>query len=1303
MTVLALQRRAGNAAVSALLAGRSRAEGEAADRMDSALRQLRTDDPSIDVVETGLKEAKAAGVPVDLEGTPPPASALAVTTTGFGPAAVAPKKPPVPPKPVPPHTALGKAAARGAKDKGATGKPGGAATRGTAAPAGAGTATTPVVGGVAGLAPDQLLQPPVPPVGIRPEQDPAFAAVTRGIGSAATTARAHGPAAAKAKEAQDAAVAPPGDLSAQAEAAKVDAMDAQQPGSFDKKAFIAAVKGAIEAKSPKTLKEADEYAESGKAEEVKGSVAGLVTEGKGEQTKDIATAAGAPPDQSKAVPKEVVPMAGEPVGRVPSVPAAGAVPKPAPPEQTNLQAGKHQADAELASADVTEEQLTRSNEPEFQQAVEDKKVAAEHADTAPGQFREQEQQVIQQDRAEATAGVSATVAGMQGTRAAALAGLVADKTRTKDEDEGRRGEVTAKVQAIYAVAEQDVRAILEGIDPKVEQVFGEGEAAARQAFEAYVDTKMSAYKKDRYGGWLGGLRWAKDKLLGMPSKVDAFYEAGRELYLKRMDGVISRVADIVGGDLTRAKKRIAAGKAEIAAYVKKLPADLRKTGAKAAEEIGDRFDSLEGEVAAKQESTVDALASKYVESRKGLDERIEALQAANKGLVDKAIGAIKGVINTIRELAAMLKNALSRVAGVVGQIIKDPVGFLGNLIAGVKGGILKFKDHIVDHLRNGLMGWLFGALAEGGVELPESFDLKGVIKLLASIFGLTWARIRTRIVRQIGAPAMAAAEKGVEVFQVLAAQGVGGLWQMLVDKLGDLKEMILEKVKDFVVTKIIVAGITWLIGLLNPAAAFIKACKLIYDVVMFFVSNASRIADFVNTVIDSVAEVVRGNVGGVVEKINQVLGKMVPILIGFLASVIGLGGIGKKVREIVTALQKPVTRAIDAVVKKGLQLAAPLIRGLKRLGGRVKAKVLGGDDSPAGKADRLRKGMSAAVSAANRYAGRRVGAQALRPALGAIRLRYGLGVLEPLQQGNRWAVRGQVQRTTLLTQAEAADLAAIPGLRPEELEYFRSRVPQLPERSTRGPYDQPRGQARTAVNNLERGVRNPQANLERLKDIFRLHGRPRVGPVPEAPRGGQQIRARIRVRVEPGATPLEMGGTGRPAGTGERAPRGGGYELFNWDPSLKTPEGGEKVGRGAVYTSSNVRNDTGVATQTDILTRSWATGGNDPHQANTNHTENQLAFWLDQQGEGFLARVIGIEMHSTYSPCSTCVDVLRGIRGTLDGHRGENPPASLMISWQQWYGPAAHQASPRRQATQTTVQDIINLERARWRTSGPRR
>ena len=112
------------------------------------------------------------------------------------------------------------------------------------------------------------------------------------------------------------------------------------------------------------------------------------------------------------------------------------------------------------------------------------------------------------------------------------------------------------------------------------------------------------------------------------------------------------------------------------------------------------------------------------------------------------------------------------------------------------------------------MTWLFGALANAGIELPETFDVKGIIRLLLSLFGLTWANIRSRIVAQIGEKAMGAIEKGVEIFQTIATQGVAGLSNMLLEKLGDIKEMILAQVKDFVVTKIITAGITWLIGLL---------------------------------------------------------------------------------------------------------------------------------------------------------------------------------------------------------------------------------------------------------------------------------------------------------------------------------------------------------------------------------------------------------------------------------------------------------------------------------------------------------
>lgn len=938
--VLALQRKAGNEAINALLLGQlRRPSSQAARQMAEARAELGQDEPKVDKVETGLKTARSLGIPVDLEGIRPPASALAVTSTGFGPGAVAAKRPVPPPKKTPPVSPLGRAAAKKPslpKTPGPVQSPRPPAQAGEPIPA----ATV------------DPYRPPAAPRLVRPQDDPAFTAVTGSVSATAKRTRAHAPAAAKAGEAQAAAIPPTNDVGSQAKAAKADTMDAQRPGSFDKKAFIAAVEAAIAAKTPTTLAQADKYKESGKTAEVKGEIKGLVAEGKAGQSNDIAVATAAPPDQSKAIAKPVTPMGPEPVGAAATIAAGGAVPKPAPADQLNLAAGTHQANDELAGADVTEQQLAESNEPQFTEAVADKKAAAAHATSAPAAYRAEEAQVISQGKTEAQNDTKSGLSGMQSSRVAAIGKLVADKGRAKTKDEAKRAEVTTRIDGIFNATEADVKKILDGIDPKVDKEFNAGEARARAMFESFVDAKMRAYKKDRYGGWLGKLRWVRDKIKGMPSKVNEFYVAGRELYLKQMNQTIARVADIVGTNLNAAKTRIATGRAEIATYVKSLPKDLQKVGAEASSQIGERFEQLESDVDAKQDALIDSLATKYVEARKGLDERIEELQAENKGLVDKAIGAIKAVINTIRELVAMLSDVLSRAAGVVGQIIKAPVKFLGNLIAGVKGGILKFKDDFLGHLRRGLMSWLFGALAEGGVELPKSFDLKGIIGFLASLFGFTWANIRNRIVKKIGEPAMGAVEKGVQIFQVIAGpEGIGGLWQMLLEKLGDVKETIFNSVKDFVQDRIIAAGISWLIGLLNPAGAFIKACKLIYDIVMFFVNNTARLAKFVGTILDSMAEIVAGNISAVVDKINDVLGQMVPIIIGFLASLIGLGGIGAKIKEIVTKLQKPVNKAIDFVINTGLKLAAPIIRGISGVTKKVKAKVAAGKAWVKGKAE----------------------------------------------------------------------------------------------------------------------------------------------------------------------------------------------------------------------------------------------------------------------------------------------------------------------------------------------------------------
>ena len=706
--------------------------------------------------------------------------------------------------------------------------------------------------------------PPVPPSAPDPQQHPGFRAAAGRITGARQKARSH-PSPHKQAEAAGKAAKPPADhKESQAKAAKAADMGAAPVGGFDKAAFIAAVSAAIAKAAPKNLEEADKFAESDKSAAVAAEVKGKVSAGKDASAKPMADASAKAPDESKAVEKPVTALQAPPApGAPPAIGAKEAMPTKAPAEQTDLRNGPAETDAKMGEAGVSEDQLAKSNEPEFTGALAAKKEGEQHSATAPAAFRGQEaQQLATAQQGAQAAGVQGA-AGMVAVRGTALQQAAGAQRRAQTANEGDRATVTAKIKSIFDATKTAVDAILNAIDPQVDAAFTAGEAKAKAAFTAHHKARMEKYKDDRYSGLLGAGRWIRDKFADLPSEVNAFYVEAKQIYENQMKVVISDIADLVGRELTRAKTRIAEGRTEITAYVNGLDPKLKSLGKSAAEEIGSQFDSLESAVDEKSQSLAEDLAEKYVAARTAVDDEIKALQEENKGLWSKAKDAIGGAIETILKLKDMLLGVLARAAGAVEKIIKDPIGFLGNFVNAVKTGVMNFGANILEHLKKGLQSWLFGALAEAGIEIPEKFDLKGIVGLILSLLGLTWQSIRARLAKVLPEWVLKALETAVDVVKILVTEGVGGLWTWIVKKITDLKEQVMGQIKDFVITKIITAGITWLISLLNPAAAFIKACKMIYDVVMWFVDNADRLKDFVNSVLDSVESIASGGVGAV--------------------------------------------------------------------------------------------------------------------------------------------------------------------------------------------------------------------------------------------------------------------------------------------------------------------------------------------------------------------------------------------------------------------------------------------------------
>ncbi|MFJ8603070.1 hypothetical protein ACIREM_31050 [Streptomyces shenzhenensis] len=876
-----------------------------------------------------------------------------------------------------------------------------------------------------------------------PSQAPGMRRVNADIAAKKQKLARHKAATAESRSAQGAAKAPPDDKQAQGKAANAEKMNAAEPGEFDKAAFIAAVNDAIDAQAPKNLDEADKFADSGKADEIKGAVDGKVTEGKESSAQDIETTTTAAPDTSQAKEKQVTPMTPDQPPANPGAPdAADAVPQQQPPEVTDFSEGPRRTDQQMAEADVTEEQLARSNEPQFTEALGEKRKAEQHSATAPGQARVAEKQQLATAKAGAAAAGATAMAALTAKRGAAGREVDGGKGETKSKDEQRREEVTAKLQRVFDATQRDVKEILDGLDGKVDQRFEEGEKKARDAFNTDQKRRMKEYKDKRYGGFFGPAKWAKDKLMGMPEEANQLFQESRKLYVRLMQGVISSIADMIGRELGRAKARITRGRTDLKAEVDKLPADLRQFGEEAAQDFAAEFDDLEAEVNDKSQELVQSLAQKYTQALNAVDEEIKKLQEANKGLVQKAVDAVVSVVQTIKELKDLLMGVLAKAASAITKIIKDPIGFLGNLVRSVGAGLQQFVSNIATHLQSGLVSWLLGTSVKAGIEIPARFDLKGIIQIIASLLGLTWANIRARITRK-GVPdqAMTEVEQSVPVAKALATEGPAGATKEIQAEVGDVKSTILEELKSYLIPTVIVAGITWILSLLNPASAFIRAVKAIIDIVTFIVTQGAQIVEFVNAVLDAVIAIANGGSAGVPKTIETALAASIPLLIGLLASLLGIGSLANKIRQAFQKASRPVNRAIDKIV----DFIARKGRGLRQ---KLKNKVRGGDDSPAGKQQRLDRAMAAAVGAMARFRGRPVGRTVLHPLLAGIRRRYGLKELTPVPDGRHWSVRGRInpakQRQTeapVASQDEGQD-AQGPGK--EQTEFIEEIPVALP-------------------------------------------------------------------------------------------------------------------------------------------------------------------------------------------------------------------------------------------------------------------
>jgi hypothetical protein len=371
----------------------------------------------------------------------------------------------------------------------------------------------------------------------------------------------------------------------------------------------------------------------------------------------------------------------------------------------------------------------------------------------------------------------------------------------------------------------------------------------------------------------------------------------------------------------------------------------------------------------------------------------QALVTGDWALVGKMI--LDGILKLLGIDPAAFYALIGKAADSIDKIIENPGAFVGHLIDAVKLGFQQFGANFWTHLQGGLVQWLFGTFAQAGIQMPAKFDVAGIFDLVCQVLGLTWPRLRGKVVKVIGEKNTERLEFVAKYLETLMTGGFAGLWEQVQQDMSGLWDMVIGGVKDWIIEKVVQQAIIKIATMWNPAGAIIQLIQTAWNVYQWVRENAQRIFGLVQAVVDSISNIVAGNISGAANFIEASLAKLVPVAISLFANLLGLGGIADKIKAIIEKIQTKVDQAIDKLIA--------------RVMGMFKGKGDKGDgkknDAPPQERIRL------AEQEVQQLVAKGLDEEALAEKLEGIKSKYELVSLQVEKQGERVRIRGEINPT----------------------------------------------------------------------------------------------------------------------------------------------------------------------------------------------------------------------------------------------------------------------------------------------------
>lgn len=821
------------------------------------------------------------------------------------------------------------------------------------APAGGETSAAPAdVPPTEGEAAPEEAPPPVelimpePPTELTPAAAARGGGVAGGAGGAARAARALPTADENVAESRGAVTEPVAETAARAREELAAVLGERPAPSPEIVELAERIKTAIYNARPEDEDELLESDPTHEAQQAGGTITGSV-EGQVEEVGSAYDEMATPPAGTPALTPAPIEQP-SPTSPGMGVDAASAAPDPIPPENTSLDADVAATDQRIADSGIDTRVTQEIPDGPFQEVRAARGELGEAAQQTPQQIQAEQQQAIEAAQGDMAQLQLQAVAALQASRGATVEGVGGAQEGMVATEEQTRDQVSQRAQQIFDNAQTAVNALLEPLGRTALARWEAGLAQLSQAFHDALD-RVKRWVDERHSGVGGAIVAIGDYIAGLPDWVTDEYDRAEREFGEGVADLLIDISRDVNGVIAAAQLLILNARNDIDAAFTAMEAEFPEWAAQERARFSGMLDGLSQRVTAAQTSFVRDVSARAITAVNEVHAEAQALRDAAGGLVGRVVAAIqefiddpvRAIINGLLRLVGIPPGAfwalIARIEQVISDIADDPENFINNLVAGVKQGFQQFFDNFGTHVLRGFWDWLFSGL-ETPIPMPRDFSPGSLFSFALQLMGITWPRVREILVRHVGPTAVEVIEAAWQLISVLIERGPEGIVEMIKEQLTpeNIVNMILEAAVEYLVETLIQQVVVRVIGMLNPAGAIAQAIDLIYQVCSWIFRNAARIFRFVEAVVNGMADVIAGNVGGLATKVEQALASLIPPVIDFLAGLLHLGGLPGEVADVIGQMQAVVYAAMDRVIGFLAEQGRALLR---RMG-------LGGEEEP---------------------------------------------------------------------------------------------------------------------------------------------------------------------------------------------------------------------------------------------------------------------------------------------------------------------------------------------------------------------